>query len=329
MRKIFYFPNYVMALLMISMCYFSNAQVSAQTQIINRTTTQSSTKPLAKSLVGEVLSDGSFMFKADEATIKRAIEEEFYDGTTVNSVKIVEMDGQYYVFADGNVKSGQQKIIRVSLEKTAQALFFTTVSALETCYALHCEEQEFVVKNCKCNVPTEMGMSTYQAQRGFLLTKKGIGGLLTLAKTQASAVNPTGEKAVVIGKQADMSITIDKSKLHKAITEELADKTTIITESFVKKNDKGQHYLFAIGKDGNYTTTARLNLSTNANGDLFIKPTSLLELCINTCTDTGTFMSGGNCNCAGEVKGGQKDIVYTYKSNFFSQRLGIGSLFGN
>ena len=328
-KHFFYFPSYVIALLAISLCYFSTAEIFAQTQVINRTTTMTSAKPLAKSLVAEILSDGSFAFKADEASVKRAIEEEFYDGTMVKTVEIKQMDGQYYVFADGNVKSGQQKIIRVSLEKNGQQLFFTTQSELETCYALHCEQQQFVPKNCKCNVPTEMGMSTYHAQRGFLLTKKGIGGLLTLAKTQASdSVNPmTNENAVVVGQQGTMNITMDKSKLHKAITEELADKTTVITESFIKQNDKGDYHLFATGIDGHYTTTARLTLFTNDKGDLFIKPTSLLELCINTCSDAGTFMSGGNCDCAGQVIGGRKDVVYTYKSNFFSQRLGIGSLF--
>ncbi|MGB1241978.1 MAG: hypothetical protein ACPG49_05625 [Chitinophagales bacterium] len=132
----------------------------------------------------------NWVLSEEEATLQKAIEEEYYDGTKITQVELSEQNGIFYLSAEGTVSNGSEKILRLSLEKNADPpteLYLTTQSKLESCYAVRCDVQDFAEGTCICNEPTEFGMSSYQAQDGFFLTKKGLGGLITAKRLKQSA----------------------------------------------------------------------------------------------------------------------------------------------
>ncbi|MEZ4885493.1 MAG: hypothetical protein R3E32_12245 [Chitinophagales bacterium] len=277
--------------------------------------------------------NGAWSLVESDATLLKAIEEEYYDGTKLNGVELLEKDGNFYIFAEGLVSNGNAKIVRLSLEKDAETqtqLYLTTKSKLESCYAVRCEDQDFAGRTCICNEPTEFGMSSYQAQDGFFLTKKGIGGLITakrLSESSSKTVTPGSLVPIqtIIGSIDGKVLTFDQNRLHKAIEEELVTPTKI-TESFIVSGNAGKYFLLAKGKDGSYIDYARIELSLNGKGELYITPSSTLEVCRTNCGDAGSFTMGGECECL-TTNDEEKDFRFTSKSNFVNTSAGIGSLF--
>lgn len=284
-----------------------------------------------KVLIAKMEND-SWELVQEKAILQQAIEEEYYDGTKINKLSLTEQGGNFYLSANGMVEAGNAKIIRLSLEKNADPateLYLTTQSKLESCYAVRCEEQEFAQGTCLCNVPTEFGMSSYQAQDGFFLTKKGIGGLITAKRLSQSPqkVPPGGLIPIqtVLGKVDGLVLTFDQNRLHKAIEEELVTPIQM-TESFIVTGNEGKHFLLAKGTEGNYVNYVRMNLSLNGDGELYITPSSTLEICRTNCGDVGSFTMGGECECL-TTDDAAKDFRFTSKSNFVNTSAGIGSLF--
>ncbi len=277
--------------------------------------------------------DGKWMLSQDKAILQKAIEEEYYDGTKLNEIELIERDGTFYLSADGKVENGNAKIVRLSLKKNADSateLYLTTQSKLESCYAVRCDVQDFANRTCICNEPTEFGMSSYQAQDGFFLTKKGIGGLITAKRLGESPqkLPPSGTLIpiqTIIGKMDGLVLTFDQKRLHKAIEEELVTPTQI-TESFIVKANEGKHFLLAKGTEGNYVNYVRMNLRLNGEGEFYITPSSTLEICRTNCGDVGSFTMGGECECL-TTNDEAKDFRVTSKSNFVNTSAGIGSLF--
>jgi len=268
-----------------------------------------------------------------EATLQKAMEEEYYDGTKISNIKVSEQNGLFYITANGVLSNGNEKIIRLSLTRGGEdktELYLTTKSKLESCYAVRCDQQDFANKTCICNDPTEFGISSYQAQEGFFLTKRGIGGLIT-AKRLNQSNKKTARPGILIPIQTTLGIidglllTYDQKRLHKAIEEEMVT-TAEITESFIVEGNEGKYFLLAKGRDGKYIDYARIGLNFNGKGELFITPSSTLELCRTNCGDVGSFTMGGECECL-TTNDEKKDFRFTSKSNFLNTSAGIGSLF--
>lgn len=276
---------------------------------------------------------GDWSLVEDEATLQKAIEEEYYDGTKLTQIELTEQNNNFYLSAEGTVSNGSAKIMRLSLEKNAETpteLYLTTQSKLESCYAVRCDVQDFAEGTCICNEPTEFGMSSYQAQDGFFLTKKGLGGLITAKRLQQSAqkLPPSGTLIpiqTVLGSIDGLVLTFDQERLHKAIQEELVTPTQI-TKSFIVTGNESKHYLLAKGTEGAYVHYARMQLSLNGKGELYITPSSTLEICRTNCGDVGSFTMGGECECL-TTDDEAKDFRMTSKSNFVNTSAGIGSLF--
>ncbi|MFK7905563.1 MAG: hypothetical protein AB8B69_10580, partial [Chitinophagales bacterium] len=77
-----------------------------------------------------------------EATLQKAMEEEYYDGTKISDIKVSEQNGLFYITANGVLSNGNEKIIRLSLTRGGEAkteLYLTTKSKLESCYAVRCD----------------------------------------------------------------------------------------------------------------------------------------------------------------------------------------------
>ncbi|MGB0931953.1 MAG: hypothetical protein ACPGVB_14310 [Chitinophagales bacterium] len=277
--------------------------------------------------------DGNWTLVKEESTLQKAIEEEYYDGTKITQVELTEQNGIFYLSAEGTVSNGSEKILRLSLEKNTDPpteLYLTTHSKLESCYAVRCDVQDFAEGTCICNEPVEFGMSSYQAQDGFFLTKKGLGGLITAKRLKQSAQKlPLSRSLIpiqtVLGHIDGLVLTFNQERLHKAIQEELVTPTQI-TKSFIVAGNEGKHYLLAKGTEGTYVNYARMKLSLNGKGELYITPSSTLEICRTNCGDVGSFTMGGECECL-TTNNEAKDFRFTSKSNFINTSAGIGSLF--
>ncbi len=285
-----------------------------------------------KVLIAEKEND-DWVLVEEPQILQKAIEEEYYDGTQLQTVQLMEKEGNFYLFSEGTVSNGSPKIVRLSLEidaKTQMKLYLTTKSKLESCYAVRCREQDFAEKTCICNEPTEFGISSYQAQEGFFLTKKGVGGLITAKRLSQSTQKTADSKRLIpiqtiLGTVDGPTLTYNQGRLHQAIEEEMVT-TAQIDASFISVGNGGKYYLLARGEDGSYIDYVRIALNMSSNGELFITPSSTMEICRTNCHDVGSFTMGGECECL-TTDTTQKDFRFTSKSNFLNTSAGIGSLF--